>query len=256
MMVAIAFVLLSSATCILADEEEVGSALQLSGSLGYHYSTGKYGSSERTDISFVPLTLTARDVSWMARLTLPYINVSGLPALDGTAVGDTVVTGTGSGIGDIVLEGVYTVTPLEDWMPYLDVGARVKFPTADDERGLGTGKFDYQLNLEVARVFGNVTPFASVGYRFVGDPASFDLRNVWLASVGTVLQVASGVNAGAFLFYQQSASTTSEDQLDIMPYIDWKPTTDWSISLYTTAGLQDGSPDFGTGVQLTYSVGR
>ncbi len=179
--------------------------------------------------------------------------MSGIDGLVDTGQG--VVTGNGNGLGDLTLDGMYTLDPLGTWMPYVDLTGRIKFPTADEDKGLGTGKFDYQLELGATYPLGRVTPFASVGYRFVGDPADFDLDNVWLASVGAMVRILGSLDAGMFVFYQESASASAGDQLDLMPYVDWRITDTWSASSYATAGLLDGSPDFGVGLQLTYATG-
>ena len=240
----------------VAEAEDFREPIVLDATIGYHFSTGKYGGSERTDISFVPLTVGARYDAWSVRLTIPWISVNGAPDVteDGTPpiVDGSVITGEGSGLGDVTLRGVYTIFPLRPWMPFVDLGARIKFPTADADRGLGTGKFDYELQIEFARVFGRFTPFANAGYRFVGDPATFDLDNSWLASAGGVWRLTERVNTGLFLYFQQSSSVSAHDQLDLMPYLDWAITPIWAASTYVTAGLQTGSPDFGIGLQLTY----
>jgi len=239
-----------------AEVEDFREPIVMDATIGYYFSTGKYGGSERTDISFVPLTVGARYDAWSLRLTVPWIRVDGVSDLteDGSPpiVDGSVITGEGSGLGDVTLRGVYTIFPIRPWMPFVDLGARIKFPTADEDRGLGTGKFDYELQIEIARVFGRFTPFANVGYRFVGDPATFDLHNTWLASAGGVWRLRERINTGLFLYYQQSSSISAQDQLDLMPYIDWAITPIWSASSYVTAGLQTGSPDFGIGLQLTY----
>jgi hypothetical protein len=104
----------------------------------------------------------------------------------------------------------------------------------------------------VMQPFGRFTPFASAGYRFVGESSQFDLRDVWLASAGATYRILESVDAGLFLFYQESASSAADDQLDLMPYATWRITDSWSTNAYVTAGLQDGSPDVGVGIGLTY----
>ena len=242
-------------------QEDVRSP-ELDASLGYHYSTGKYGGDERTDISFVPLVISGRWDSWSARLGVPYIHVNGIPELGNT--GEALVSRSGSGLGDVTLNVSYTFTPWRAWMPFLDVSGRVKFPTADKDRGLGTGEFDYQSEIGISKTLGSLTPYASVGYRWVGSPVSvrddtnttttFDLNNVVLAEVGTTARVRDDLSLGLSLFYQESASASAHDQLDLMPFVTWRFAQRMSISTYSTFGLQDGSPDFGVGAQLKYRM--
>ncbi len=246
-------VLMTGATPLWGDEPDEKPPIHLSAALGYHFSTGDYGGTGSTTISFVPLTLTARRDTVAVRLTVPYIEVSGLEGL--VDAGGAVVTANGSGLGDVTLDGTYTIDPWHAWMPYLDLNGRIKFPTADENDGLGTGEFDYQIEIGATQQFGLVTPFASVGYRIVGESADFALDNVWLASLGATVRVIDALDAGLFAFYQESASDTAGDQLDLMPYASWRITESWSASSYVSAGLQDGSPDFGVGVQIAYTAG-
>ncbi len=225
--------------------------IEVDATLGYHYSTGKYGGSERTDIMFVPFTAGATYDSWTLRLTVPWISVEGGAGGVDPADG-SVILGEGDGLGDIALVGVYTIFPARDWAPFVDIGGRIKFPTADENRGLGTGKFDYEINVEVSKVLGKLTPFAQVGYRFVGEPDTYSLDDAVLASLGSLYRIHPRSNAGVFLYFQQSSSVSADDQLDLMPYVDWRLTPHWSASAYATVGLLPGSPDFGIGIQLTY----
>jgi hypothetical protein len=46
-------------------------------SLGYHYSSGTYGTSDRTDIAYVPLIAKAEIGFWSIQATVPYLRISG-----------------------------------------------------------------------------------------------------------------------------------------------------------------------------------
>ena len=53
------------------------------------------------------------------------------------------------GIGDIIVRGRYYLLDERGWLPTIAVRAHVKAPTASAERGLGTGRPDEGVGVEV-----------------------------------------------------------------------------------------------------------
>ncbi len=48
-------------------------------SLGYHYSSGTYGTSSSTNIDYVPLIAKAGIGAWTVQGTFPYLRITGPP---------------------------------------------------------------------------------------------------------------------------------------------------------------------------------
>jgi hypothetical protein len=226
-------------------------------SIGYHFSSGNYGEAEKTTIHYVPLVLTGELSRWSAQLTIPYLSISG-PAgfIEGGPVGPIETDGHGEGLGDILLRASYLL-PWRDiwpvWVPYIGLAGVVKFPTASRSDGLGTGAFDLGIDTELTWAVQPLTPFATIGGRFLGDLPDTELRNVVVASVGAAYQIIDTVSAGLLLDYRQPSSGSSGDRLEIVPFGSWKFMRPWSIETYLSAGLADGSPDVGVGFQLGYT---
>lgn len=224
---------------------------------GVDYSSGDYGAPLDTDILFVPVSAKASFGEWSFRVSSGYINIEGPGGVIGGGDGGVIVTpGRGgmlvteeSGIADTY----FTVT----WSPMfensdviLDLKTKIKAPTADETRGLGTGKMDVTVQADIAKFIGPVLPFASVGYRFVGEPETFALNDTWIASAGAAYYFTKKASIGVSYDYKEAASLLAEDSREIFTYLDVKATDKWGIVLYGVAGLSDGSPDFGAGLQL------
>jgi Putative MetA-pathway of phenol degradation len=232
-----------------ADPPTWTSRTLLKATLGYHFSTGTYGESKSTEIFYIPLTLRADLDLWRLQVTVPYIRIDG-PGTEGI---DGPVSGTGGeGLGDILAELSYALAPLTAWMPWLELGGTIKFPTADKDKGLGTGEFDYTIEVVASRRIARFTPYVTVGYRFFGDPKGFDLHDVPLAAVGTSYQLREPLDVGLELYFREASSSSSDPLLEVTPWIGWQLTPHWSSSTYVTAGILDGSPDFGIGLQVGY----
>jgi hypothetical protein len=256
-----------AAPCAGIEPEEVSPEpfAHLKAILGYHYSTGKYGTSDRTEIAYVPLTLRGEIRRWTLSVTIPYIRIDGSSeqVIEG-GIGPVLSTNA-DGLGDIVASLGYLITPPRAWLPFLELRTRIKFPTASESAGLGTGEFDYSLEAELSQVLGPITPYLEVGYRFLGNPkvaatsdestgedfSQFDLNDVWLASAGAVYDLSQAVDVGLFFYFREASSRATDAQLEALPYVEWDLTEHWSTSGYVSAGILDGSPDVGVGLQVS-----
>lgn len=232
---------------------------------GVEYTTGDYGTGQDTDILYVPFAAELALAGWSFSVTVPYIQITGTGEVVGGA-GPPIVLGTGqsrkpaegqaersteSGLGDILAAVAYRFNPAPQWL--IGLTGEVKFPTADKDKGLGTGEFDYTVKVDVARKIGRLTPFGAVGYRFVGDD-DFDLDDALLASVGASYELSPVSKAGLVLDYIEASVDTADDALKLLPYLTWDMTTRWAFDLYGIFGLTDGSPDYGGGLRLGYRL--
>ena len=224
-------------------------------SLGYHYSSGTYGTSDTTEIAYVPLRAKAEIGRWSLQGTVPYLRISGPGGfVQGPSGPVQSKSGEFDGLGDILACGSYILPEATVWMPSVEVFGLVKFPTADRDKGLGTGKFDFGLETEFAWAIRKFTPFAAVGYRFLGSPPGTQLHDVFQGSVGGLYGVLDALDAGALLDYRQAPSSSVGERLEIVPFASWKVDRHWSVDVYTSAGLATGSPDVGVGLQIGYTL--
>ena len=228
-------------------------------STGVDYTTGKYGASESTDILYVPFTGKYETGPWTWKLVVPWIHITG-PANVVGAPGDTVVIAGGnagrrteSGLGDIVASGFYNVLSERNAPFGLDLGAKVKFGTADENRGLGTGKNDYSLQADLFKPIGALTPFGSIGYRIYGDPAGVDFKNVVYWSAGASYKLSQPTSVGAAYDYRPAIVNNGNHVSEATFFVSQKLTPDWKIQIYGVKGFSTGSPQWGAGAVLAYS---
>ncbi len=91
-----------------------------------------------------------------------------------------------TGVGDVALGGKYKF--LDDFRGApvaLAARAYVKLPTADENKGLGTGKASFGGDLIVSKSLGHVVDVhGSVGYEINGDPTDVDIGNAFKWGVG------------------------------------------------------------------------
>lgn len=226
-------------------------------STGFDYSSGKYGQPTTTEIWYVPNTLKYDYEPWTLQLTIPYIRITGAGGVigggpDGPIIGAATqqVKTTQSGLGDIVLSGSYTLF-LDD-LPSFELTGKVKIPTADENKGLGTGEADYTVQLDIFHSVGKFSPFATAGYRFTGNPAGIELNDTFFASLGFGYKVNGEWSGGVIGDFREATTNFSEDSWEFVPYITWKNENNFSVNLYGVVGFSTGSPDMGIGLQLGY----
>jgi hypothetical protein len=259
-----AMLMLAAAPALAADS--AGSRVQnaakdasFSAIAGVDYSTGKYGGTERTDITLAPLGLQAKFGDFRLTGSIPYERISGPANVVGGADPGSIIVDpskpttrtTREGFGDASLALAYALPKDATGAYDIELSARVKFATASTSKGLGTGENDYGVSLDVSRSAGAWAPFVTVGYRFMGDPPGVDLRDTMNASVGTSLQLSDRYVAIFSYDYSQSTSRTLDDGHELFAAVNGPLSQSVSWTLYGVAGLSDGSPDAEGGLALT-----
>jgi hypothetical protein len=116
-----------------------------------NYSVGDYGTNKDTTIVYVPFIFGVRpvDTLWI-NLTVPWIyqNSQNVVVTGGGVATRKKATGkfaqpatstSESGLGDVLLKGSFVLLDEKSFLPEIAPYVKIKFPTADKDRGLGTG---------------------------------------------------------------------------------------------------------------------
>lgn len=224
-------------------------------SSGFDYSSGDYGLSEDTRMLAVPLTATYRSDTWTFRASLPYLRVSGpayvVPELGGVG-GVRPVSTTESGVGDLILSASYAL-PFREGSPAFDLSAKVKLGTADDAKGLGTGESDFYAQADVYQVFGDFAPFGTLGYRVLGDPAGFDLKDGLFAAAGVSYRWSEPTRIGGVFDWRQRTVDGGDAAFEFTAFVTHRFDDRWRLQVYVVKGFTDASPDAGIGTVVGYS---
>ena len=83
-----------------------------------------------------------------------------------------------SGLGDLRVAASHRLLGGGAKVFRLDLGAQVKAPTADPDKGLGTGEWDGYVGLTSEYRFWSATGFGGIGWNYLGDPAWVELNDV------------------------------------------------------------------------------
>ncbi len=245
-------------TCGSAQAQAEDRASSLEAGIGLDYSSGEYGEDVETEMIYAPLSLRYATGPWTAEVVVPFLRLDGPAAFtitQGQAPGPAPQeeSEVEAGLGDILVGLGYSFEGLYEKALYIDLTAKVKLPTADEDDGLGTARVDYIFQLDVARTFGAWTPTAMAGYRVVGRNNNFDLQNTALAAVGAQYSFLPTLVGGLSYEYRQSLSRDVDDPREILTYM-YVDSGDWALTVYGVIGLSDGSPEMALGSSLTIPI--
>ncbi len=259
--IAVVLVLLA-VTPAIAEDERPWWALSTS----FNYSVGDYGTGKDTTLIYVPFTLGVTPLDRLTlSLTVPYIRQTSQTVVftgGGVAVrreekaklktsARSSVTRTEDGLGDLLLKGSYIVLPEQPLLPEIAPYLKIKLPTADEDRGLGTGEFDETLGVDFSkRFFDRLVAYLSLSYTFIGSPSGTDLRNTFGWSVGAAYAVIQPLSFFAFLDGATAISPGQADPLELRVGAEYKLTNALKLTGAVTRGLSNGSADWGVSAGL------
>lgn len=231
---------------VLADELTVSSGLD--------YSRGKYGTPTTSETWYVPVIARYETGPMIYKLTIPYLRITN-PAVGPD--GEPLPGDCGSvekGVGDTVASAGYALLDGSrgDGL-IVDLIGKVKLPTANEDNCLGTGKTDFSAQLDLARAFGAISGFATLGWKKFGDPSGSDFDDPVFASLGLVTGLAPGTSAGAAYDWRQSVTSEGDGIREFTLFVTQRLSPSWKIQLYALKGYSDASPDSGGGLLLSHS---
>ena len=246
---------------------------ELSAAAGLDWSEGNYDEpGEDTEILYLPFSLTYRldDLSLTSypldqlelRATVPYLEIdTPLAFFEEQPAGDRALSSQMSrerGLGDVVLSGTYAWFPLDERWPAWELTGKVKLPTADEDRNLGTGGTDYFVQIDSFKSWGRLTGFANAGYRFPGNPPNGNLRNTGYASGGFSARVAPRLAGGAYYSWSAASTASRHDSHELIGFTSLRLTDSVSLEPYAVWGLSGYVPDYAVGfsIRARVSFGR
>ncbi|MBK8856284.1 MAG: hypothetical protein IPN11_00940 [Opitutaceae bacterium] len=223
---------------------------------GFDYSRGDYGFATDTEVLAVPLNLSYETETWTFRVSQPWLRIKGPAGVVVTRApfGSTAarpVSSTESGMGDIMAGATYRFSPSVDGFNVALTG-RVKFGTADEAEGLGSGETDYYTQIDFSRAFGATVPFFSAGYRFLGRSNLYPLRDGAYLSGGVIRRLSGPTQIGLAVDWRQQVVDGGDHGCEVTGFVMHRLDERWSLQGYALAGLTDASPDVGFGGLLSY----
>jgi len=153
---------------------------------------------------------------------------------------------TESGLGDVTLAARYYLFDEQDWTPSVNLTGRVKFPTANEDKGLGSGEFDAGFGGELAKsLTRDLILYLDGGYTFLGDPKGRKFRNQWNYDVGLGYYLTDDLRASVFYEEYRAVVKGIPNARDLYGDLNYRITNAIRINVGGFVGLSDSAADFG-----------
>jgi hypothetical protein len=220
------------------------------------FDVGKYGTKHTSSFLYLPTILGYDHDGVVASVTVPYqvqhshvgvTFIGGRPVRTGGVKGGKIKTV--GGLGDVYFDAGYYVFEEHGGLPSLEVEGEVKFPTADDERGLGTGSYDGALKLYSGiTFFQHLKVNATVGYGWIGQPEDVpDSRNEFhnIITFGAAAGYAFTHADELWVRFDGNTRVTDHSHAYELVAIEWDHylRSDQKLFLSIGFGLSKSSPD-------------
>lgn len=229
----------------------------LTGSVGADYTSGDYGQDEKTEIRSLSFAAKYEVGRWTYRASLPVVRITGPSNVVGSGEGSVTLPGADAtrrsvtGLGDAVFGASYLALHERSAPFLLELGGKVKLGTGDEDEGLGTGKHDFSLQADAFKAYGAFTPFATLGYRWYGDPEGIDLRNVLYGSLGGVYRISAATTAGLAYDGRDRIVDGGARVSELVAFVSHALSPEMKLQIYVVKGFADASPDRGFGAVVS-----
>jgi hypothetical protein len=155
-------------------------------------------------------------------------------------------------LGDISLRVAYNLIHETESIPLIRPSVTVKFPTADESHGLGTGEFDEEIAVEFAKWLGDWTLFVQPGYTFQRNSPDIPLKDYWTLNGGLGYQLTDRFQPMVMLKSAGAPVEGAGSLLEARLRLKYLATQRTGIEGYLAKGLTTSTADYGTGLAIYY----
>jgi hypothetical protein len=229
------------------------SGAQLELSAGSEYSSLKLAHGGTSTIWYAPISARLDIGNWTFRATVPYLSITAPESLivlldddpTGAGVGNvrpgsessSLNARTVNGIGDSTLSAVYSFDEIAKSRWYVDLGARVRLPTGNENEGTGIGATDYGLQSEVGYDLDRWGAAISAGRRYLGAVAGLGRVDGWQAGSDVWLHLGHGAVIGAYYDWRDASERGLSNPTDAGFYFSYRLSPRWKLRLDTSRAL-------------------
>ena len=246
--------------------------------LGFDYERGDYGGDSDISTYTIPLSVFwYPDERFDLILTIPYVYQSGgigsaisgnrrapVPAkvkdikkLPDVTNGETdtqthVQEKSRSGLGDITLEVGYSLLFESVRRPLTRLILYGKIPTADDDRGLGTGAFDFGIGTGLGKRIEEWSVYVEAMYIKPGDSQKYRTEDYFSFSATVARLFGEFISAGTSISLATDGFN-GNDIWEIAGNLTWRISPRIDFQGYLIKGLSEGAADTGGGLSTLFS---
>jgi hypothetical protein len=160
-----------------------------------------------------------------------------------------------SGLADLNLATKWMYLTESTYLPRQTLCPSVTLPTADDQKGLGSGETDYDLTWLASKSFGEKTGVhLNVGYSWLGDPPDEDKGDLIHYGVAADYQIVDSLQLIGELFGELELKDY-ESALQSNIGFRWEVIDDFLLVASAGSRISGDAPDFSAKVGFIWVFG-
>ena len=135
----------------------------------------------------------------------------------------------------------------------IDIKSKIKFPTANEDKNLGTGKHDFTLGISQYNRISDFWILSEISHKWRGDNDNRKMENGYSAKLGISSITKAKTSGGGFLSYHEASSNRTTERKEITGYLSYRKSKQLKSTLYVIHGLSEASPQWAGGIQIKQS---
>jgi hypothetical protein len=197
----------------------------------------EYTKTVSKEVSLTPCLYYGLTDNWEAGVTMPYTFL------------DDSSSGKVNGFGDLVVGSKYRFWEETDILPSFALAFDLKTDSANDDKGLGTGKKDYTLSSIFTKTAGDYVFDLNLGYVFVGGAAD----DIFLYSVDAGYDLNEKLSLCAEIYGETNFAGSFDDNIFCTALsLGYEMNEMVCIESGVGIGISKASPDYQLSTTLTF----
>ena len=163
-----------------------------------------------------------------------------------------------SGLGDLVVGAKWAFCAETKGLPAQAFSLSVKFPTADDDKGLGSGEMDYDLTWIASKMITETVGLhVNAGYIWVGEPAGEDVGDIAHYGAAVDVQLNETVQWVGEVFAEKELLGGTQTIVQYNTGFRWAASDGLTVDVAAGSSLHgDDAPNFTATIGLTWAFGE
>lgn len=160
------------------------------------------------------------------------------------------------GIGDLILTVKWQFLKEMTWLPRQAIVPAVKFPTSDKDKGLGSGKADYDLTWIASKsLYEKMGAHVNVGYSWIGDPADEEVGDILHYGVALDYRIVDALQWVGEVFAEKELRSGTDSAVMFNTGLRLSPAEGLTFDIAAGSRLAGASSDLIATVGLTWEFG-
>jgi len=165
-------------------------------------------------------------------------------------------TSNANGMGDLILNTKWQFLEETKWVPRQAIIPAVKFPAANKDTGLGSGKFDYDVTWIASKSFTEKTGgHLNVGYSFIGEPEGEDVGDIIHYGVALDYKITDPLQWVGEIYAEKELMSGTDHIIMFNTGLRWNPINGLTFDVAAGSHISSVGPDLTATAGLTWEFG-